>query len=357
MNNIMNVDLRYEKRQKYQLPQSSIRYQYRHPRYDVNGKRINQQMREHLTWGRNNIDFVHSVSSATLIVTLKIFTDIIKFWGKKSREINGWDNSYLLQHNAKFMMNKLKQKYKKKCCIIEFDNVHSIYEILGYTTTAPWKQQEVYFNLWRIAANNQDEKHYIRLLYLIEALAKSQLIWLIPNYKSRGDRKYELPWKVTEDAAIKYKKRYSITKIKKLIHTFGGIAVENQTGKKKYKNVSIKSFFHVERDDTKNISQLEGSKQDIVPTINRKGNRVEKSKTRTFPSIHIMGKDTMEEKKQTKDALIVSMKTNASILKGFKTQSKQMIQPSVHLKKKQIDKTLFHKRKQYLSNIRRGGCF
>lgn len=247
----MKHTLQYSKSKKYQVPQSSIRYKYQHEQLDPNGHKTNLLIRNSLTYNENIGDFdMYSVSSAMLITSFKIYIKIFEFWRDESHRINKWSSGFWFLSGIQTMFTNLKRKYLTKSQLILFFNIHSMYEILGYqpSSTTPYPVKTAYFRIWLAASQHQKEHQYINLVHVIEGLVKAQLIWEIPRYKSRGNRPYELPWMVTEAAAITYKKKFTSAKIKKLFNKYNVNFEGNKSKDKEFHQKSskkdIRSYFN-----------------------------------------------------------------------------------------------------------------
>lgn len=259
---MQNYQLKYPVRRHYQNQRSSIRYQYQHPVLDPNGMKINHGIVNYITWEQNNIPTFCHVSSAVLITALEMFRDIIVFWDAKSKDINHWSSCFFLKSNADKMLRVLKEKFACNHERIRFHDVDSIYNILNYQTSAPQPVKKIFFKIWKIAENNQNQQHYLKLLSLIEGLAKAQLIYLIPSYKSRGNRPYVLPWEITLHPDVKYYKKYSISKIKKRIDHYS-INVKkslessdaNSKQKRNIQTTDIRNYFTKKKESKKIIGK------------------------------------------------------------------------------------------------------
>lgn len=258
--------LHYPIRRNYQHVQSSIRYQYKHDKFDPNGQRTNQQIRNYISWENNNSSSFHYVNSSLLIVVFEIFRDIIKFWDEKSHDINNWYSCYFINQNVETMLKALRSKYRSQPERIQFFNVNSIYTILKYKPKEPFIVQKKLFKLWVMASENQNESNYLNLLHLIEGLAKSQLIYAIPNYPSRGNRSFVLPWEETVMPDIKYQKKYNHDKIKKRISMY---SVNKNNAQSKAKS-DIRNYFKAPAPTSSNNRKRKLNRENHIKQVKKR---------------------------------------------------------------------------------------
>ena len=209
------MSIRYPIPQNYKLLQSQIRYEYN------KSSSIKQKAQKYLK-SFKQLDTLHKIKSDVIIDILDYFKNIIKQWDVKSKEINGWTSCYLIIKITNDILNGFKKKYGYLSKYIEFSNIEKIYQIINVKNMKIIPVNNLIFGLL-IAAEVHDETNFHELQQIVEVMAQSQVLYLIANYRSRGNRTYQLPWERIDDPIIVYRKKYinkrnNIIKIRKRLN-------------------------------------------------------------------------------------------------------------------------------------------
>ena len=206
----------YPKRTDYKGQLSTTRYQFKHERKDVNGKKDTAATRQCLLYEPRNHLEPFTVHSNTAITAFDYLIKTLETWDTKSKELNGWSSAFFTILNARNMMQRIKYKYNYKPATLKFTNANSIYRILELENKGYYYLNKNLLSVWMAASKYEGYQQFLTLLTVVEGIAKSVLIFSIPNYKSRGNRTYRLPWETANDPMIPYRKKYIKSKMRQV---------------------------------------------------------------------------------------------------------------------------------------------
>ena len=195
--------------QNYKVQQSTIRYKYLH------SNKIQQKAQKYLNVYKN-INFLYILKSDLAIDGLDYFINILQIWDKKSKEINGWTSCYLTINVMKEILTGFKQKYGYLSKNIEFANIEHIYQISNTKNRKIIPINNLIIGLLIAIQEHSKYTDFHELQQILECMAQLQLLYLIPNYKSRGNRTYQLPWERIDDPVVEYRKKYIGKREKKI---------------------------------------------------------------------------------------------------------------------------------------------
>lgn len=241
------MSIRYPVPQNYKLSQSQIRYGYR------KSSNIKQKALKYLN-SFKTLDRFHKIKSDFTIDVLEYFKNVVEKWDVKSKEINGWTSCYLIIKITKNILNGLKKKYGYSSKYIEFSNIEKIYQITNVENMKIIPINNLIFGLL-IATEECNESNFHEIQQIVEVMAQSQVMYLIANYRSRGQRTYQLPWERIDDPVIVYRKKYinkrnNIIRIRKMLNP-------------DQKQCKIHSFFKQQND----ISVLSDGDEEILEIL------------------------------------------------------------------------------------------
>ena len=195
----------------YKVPQSQIRYKYK------KSESIKKKARYYATCYKNISKYkFHKVKSDVVIDSLDYFVNIIKKWDEKSKEINGWKSCYLTYKIVGDVLRGIRRKYGYISKIIQFSNVDEIYQIADVINKKIIPLNNLIFGLFVAIEEHSNYNDFYNLQQIFEVLAQGQVLYHIPHYKSRNDRRYQLPWESIEDPVIEYRKKYKIKREKNI---------------------------------------------------------------------------------------------------------------------------------------------
>ena len=192
--------VKYPKSQKYNIQQSKIRYKYTIPVH------IQQKAKTYLEAYKYKYT-VNIVTSDSVIDGLNYFINIIKLWDQKSKEINGWTSCYLTINIFTEILHGFKKKFRFASKTIEFANVQAIYQISKVHNKKIIPINNLLFAVFIAIQKHSKYSDFFQLQQILEYMAQVQLLYLIPNYKSRGNRSYKLPWETINDPVVVYRKK------------------------------------------------------------------------------------------------------------------------------------------------------
>lgn len=194
----------------YKLPQSQIRYKYK------KSESIKRKARYYATCHKNLNVTIHKVKSDVVIDALDYFVNIIKKWDEKSKEINGWSSCYLTYKTVGDILHGIKQKYGYMSKIIQFAYIENIYQIANVLNQKIIPLNNLILGLFIAIEEHSNYNDFYNLQQILEVLAQGQVLYHIAHYKSRNNRRYQLPWETIGDPVIEYRKKYRIKREKSI---------------------------------------------------------------------------------------------------------------------------------------------
>ena len=196
----------------YKLPQSQIRYKYK------KSESIKRKARHYATYHKNlnGTRRLHKVKSDVVIDALDYFVNIVKKWDKKSKEMNGWKTCYLTSKLIGDILNGIRLKYGYMSKIIQFAYIETIYEIADVINQKIIPLNNLIFGLFIDVEDHSEWHDFYNLQQIFEILAQGQVLYHIGHYKSRNNRRYQLPWETIDDPIIEYRKKYLVKREKNL---------------------------------------------------------------------------------------------------------------------------------------------
>ena len=209
------MSIKYPVPQNYKIQQSQIRYKY-------NKSFIIKQKAQKYLKSFKKLDSSHKIRSDVTIDILDYVKNVMKAWDVKSKEINGWTSCFLTINIINDILNGFKKKYGYLSKYIEFSNIEKIYQITNVNNMKIIPINNLIFGLL-IASEECDESNFHEIQDILEVMAQSQVLYLIANYPSRGNRTYQLPWERIDDPVIEYRKKYikkrnNIIKTRKMLN-------------------------------------------------------------------------------------------------------------------------------------------
>ena len=195
------MSVRYPNPKQYKHQQSQIRYNFKI------SNTIKQKALKYV-FAFKQLNKYHYVKSDLLIDSLEYFVNIIKKWDDKSKQINGWTSCFLTIQIIREILNSLKKKFHYFSRDFRFSNIEALYQLTGCTNKKIIPLNNLLFGLLVAIEEHPSSIQFSNLQIIIEFMAKRQLLYLIPNYRSRGTRTYELPWERIDDPIVDYRKKY-----------------------------------------------------------------------------------------------------------------------------------------------------
>lgn len=196
----LNMSLKYPVPENYKVEQSKIRYQY------FQSQKIQNKVHKYLN-AHKNLNFLYILKSDAAIDGLDYFINVIEKWDEKSQEINGWTNCFLMIGTLRSILTGLKRKYGYLSKSIKFANVERIYQVSNAENKKVIPMNNLIFAIFIAIQEHQRHTDFVELQQILECIAQVQFLYLIPNYKSRGNRTYQLPWERIDDPIIEYRKK------------------------------------------------------------------------------------------------------------------------------------------------------
>ena len=231
----MRPQIEYPQIKKHKKPLSKIRYKYQNEKLDANAKKLNRKIVQAIL-GDVKSGTVLAARSDMVVTSFDYFVNIMRIWDDKSKEINGWKSCFFTIHNAREMLKAIKTKYSANPQTIEFRNISEIYYILGLKDKGYTALNKVFHAIWIATSKHGDINSFIDLRTIIEGIAKSQVMYHVANYKSRGSRTYQLPFEQADDPVHEYRKIYTA----RTMQAMQKKKVDHQI---KFKQPGIRQFF------------------------------------------------------------------------------------------------------------------
>ena len=100
--------------------------------------------------------------------------------------------------------------------IIQFAYIENIYQIANVLNQKIIPLNNLILGLFIAIEEHSNYNDFYNLQQILEVLAQGQVLYHIAHYKSRNNRRYQLPWETIGDPVIEYRKKYRIKREKSI---------------------------------------------------------------------------------------------------------------------------------------------
>ena len=197
--------IKYPISQDYKVQQSQIRYKY------LYNKNIQNKAKQYLK-AYKHLNVLYVLKSDHAIDGLDYFINILRKLDQKSKEINGWTSCFLIINIISEILKGLKQKYGYFSKSIEFANIEYIYQLSNAKNKKITPINNIIFGVLIAIQQHSKSTEFNELQQILECIAQYEMIYLIANYKSRGNRTYQLPWERIDNPVFEFRKKYFRTR-------------------------------------------------------------------------------------------------------------------------------------------------